>query len=156
MIPLLDQPATMPSDDLLAIETRFGRMAVSRSSVIGFPNGLLGFGEARDFVLVALDNPKYKMFRVLQCIRDSQLSFIVFPPSPESGLIDPADIEMATQAVGFTPIDTVVLLLVTVRKTESGHALSVNLRAPLLIDAGRMKGVQYVLQNERYPVRFTL
>jgi flagellar assembly factor FliW len=157
----LDAILTNPGEaetgrDTLALDTRFGRMELARSNIIGFPSGLLGFAAAREFALVQLDNPKYQMFRILQCVSDATLSFIVFPPSPESGLIDAADIEAAGAALRYAPSDLVVLLLVTVRKSETGHQLTVNLRAPVLIDSSRFLGVQYVLPNERYPVRFPL
>lgn len=147
---------TEGAHDVITLDSRFGRMEVARSHIISFPSGLLGFAAAREFALVQLDNPKYQMFRILQCVSDETLSFIVFPPSPESGLIDPADIEAAGAALRYPSSDLVVLLLVTVRKAETGHQLTVNLRAPVLIDSSRFLGAQYVLPNERYPVRFPL
>ncbi len=156
-----DAVLTIPGEaetqgEAIELETRFGRMEVARSHVIRFPAGLLGFAGATEFALVQLDDPNYRMFRILQCVGDPALSFIVFPPGPESGLIDAADIEAAGATLRYPPSDLVVLLLVTVRKSESGHQLSVNLRAPVLIDSARFVGVQYVLPNERYPVRFAL
>lgn len=151
-----------PSDDLepradsLTLETRFGQMEVSRENIIHFASGILGFAGAREFVVVQLDDPKYRLFRILQCVNDPTLSFIVFPPSLDSGLIEPADLSAAAAALGFQREDLVVLLLVTVRRGAEGHALTVNLRAPVLIDAGRFRGAQYVLANERYPVQYPL
>lgn len=157
----VDAVLTNPSDvdpgpDVVTLDSRFGRMEVARSHIVSFPSGLLGFATAREFALIQLDNPKYQMFRILQCVTDETLSFIVFPPSPDSGLIDAADIEAASSALRYSTSDLVVLLLVTVRKTDSGHQLTVNLRAPVLIDASRFVGAQYVMPNERYPVRFPL
>lgn len=156
-----DAISTIPGEsevarDTLTLDTRFGHMEVSRSHIIRFPSGLLGFSGAKEFVLVQLDNPKYRMFRILQCVTDPALSFIVFPPNPDSGLIEMSDIDAACSAMRYPNEELVVLLLVTVRKSESGHQLSVNLRAPVLIDASRFVGAQYVLPNERYPVRFAL
>lgn len=142
--------------DLLTLDTRFGRMEVSRAQIINFPSGLLGFAQAKEFVLVELENPKYRLFRILQCVSDQTLSFIVFPPNRDAGLIDNADIEAAASSLGIQLADLVVLLLVTVRSAEGRNALSVNLRAPVLVDANRFTGVQYVLANDRYPVRFAL
>ena len=94
---------------------------------------------------------------MLQCINDPSLSFIVFPPNMESGLIDRADIEAAAKAVKMSYEDLVILLLVTVRGQDDGTStLSVNLRAPVLVDAVNFTGVQYVMPNDKYPVRFML
>ncbi len=149
-------PEIEAAQEIVVLDTRFGAMELTRSHVVRFPSGLLGFTSAQEFALVELDNPKYRMFRILQCVTDATLSFIVFPPNPDSGLIDAEDIDAACAALRFSPKDLVVLLLVTVRKADTGHQLSVNLRAPVMIDSSRFVGAQYVLSNERYPVRFPL
>ena len=145
-----------PINDTLQIETRFGRMEVSRGHIIHFATGLLGFSTANEFVVVQLDDPKYRLFRILQCVNEPTLSFIVFPPALDSGLIDQADITSAAASLGYQREDLVVLLLVTVRRAAEGHALTVNLRAPVLIDSARLRGAQYVLPNDRYPVQYPL
>jgi flagellar assembly factor FliW len=158
-VPPLSQPTseTESNSEFFTIETRFGTVEVNPANTLNFRSGLLGFGAATEFVLIDLENPKYELFRMLQCINEPSLSFIVFPPSLESGLIDRADIEAAAKAVHMKFEDLVVLLLVTVRPgKEGGSTLSVNLRAPVLIDSKNFTGVQYVLPNDKYPVRFTL
>jgi len=158
-IPPLSQPSA-PAEDtpkLFTIETRFGTVEVNPENQIHFRSGLLGFGEATEFVLIDLENPKYELFRMLQCINDPSLSFIVFPPNLESGLIDRADIEAAAKTVNMRFEDVVILLLVTIRgQKDASSTLSVNLRAPVLIDSVKLSGVQYVMPNDKYPVRFML
>jgi flagellar assembly factor FliW len=155
-VAIADESGRDAKPGLLTLDTRFGCMEVSRTHILNFPSGLLGFAQAKEFVLVELDNPKYRLFRILQCVSDQTLSFIVFPPNRDAGLIDNADIEAAASLLGIPLADLVVLLLVTIRRSEDRNALSVNLRAPVLVDASRFTGVQYVLPNDRYPVRFTL
>lgn len=158
-IPPLSQPTTPAEDapELFTIETRFGTVEINQKNKINFRSGLLGFGEATEFVLIDLENPKYELFRMLQCINDPSLSFIVFPPNLESGLIDRADIEAAAKTVKMRFEDVVILLLVTVRgQKDASSSLSVNLRAPILIDSVNFSGVQYVMPNDKYPVRFML
>ncbi|MDP6429728.1 MAG: flagellar assembly protein FliW [Rhodospirillales bacterium] len=134
------------------IETRFGTVEVNPDNKLHFRSGMLGFGAATEFVLIDLENPKYELFRMLQCINDPSLSFIVFPPNLESGLIDRSDIEAAAKAVNMNFDDLVVLLLVTVRGQDDGNnTLSVNLRAPVLVDSVKFTGIQYVMPNDKYP-----
>lgn len=139
-----------------ALETRFGTIEVDPRSVVQFKSGLLGFNWATGFVVIDLDNPKHRQFRVLQCVTDPKLSFIAFPPSLDSALIARADIEAAAESVRFPTADLVVLLLVTVRRSDDSTSLSVNLRAPVLIDSARFLGVQYVMPGDKYPVRATI
>jgi len=147
--------AIVASFDALVQES-FGRIEVDPASVLHFKSGLLGFSDAHEFALIELDNENYAQFRVLQCVTDPTLSFIVFPPSLDNGLIDRADIEAAGKAVRIPFENLVVLLLVTVRRRNEGNSLSVNLRAPVLIDPIALEGVQYVLPSDKYPVRFNL
>lgn len=149
-------PDQSKHDDRFVIVSRFGSIEVDPKSIVHFRSGLLGFGDAKEFVLIDLDNPKYQNFRVLQCVTEPELAFIVFPPSLDGGLIERADIEAAADAVQFPKQDVIVLLLVTVRRNGENSALSVNLRAPVLIDPTRFVGVQYVMPNDKYPVRFSL
>ncbi len=158
-VPPLSEPSpeAEKNPDFYTIDTRFGTVEVNPANTLHFGTGLLGFGAATEFVLIDLENPKYELFRMLQCINDPSLSFIVFPPNLESGLIDRADIEAAAKAVKMKFEDLVVLLLVTVRAQEDGaNSLSVNLRAPVLVDSVNFTGVQYVLPSDKYPVRFML
>ena len=158
-IPPLSQPSPSTDDKpkRFTIETRFGTVEINPENKIHFRSGLLGFGAATEFVLIDLENPKFELFRMLQCINDPSLSFIVFPPNLESGLIDRVDIEAAAEAVKMRFEDLVIFLLVTVRSQKDGsNSLSVNLRAPVLVDSVKFTGVQYVLPNDKYPVRFVL
>ena len=148
-----DRPTT---DDGFVVETRFGTIEVDPRSIVRFKSGLLGFSDARQFVLIDLDNPKYVQFRVLQCVDDTTLSFVVFPPNLDNGLIEHADIAAAAKTIGYPVDQLIVLLLVTLRRTKEAGSLSVNLRAPVLIDTSRFAGVQYVLPDDKYPVRFAL
>lgn len=158
-IPPLSTPSLKSNEKPahFTIETRFGTVEVNPENEIHFRSGLLGFAAATEYVLIDLENPKYELFRMLQCINDPSLSFIVFPPSLESGLIERTDIDAAARVVKMNFDDLAVLLLVTVRGQADGTStLSVNLRAPILIDSVKFIGVQYVLPNDKYPVRFML
>jgi flagellar assembly factor FliW len=158
-IPPLSPPSqeTESKPERFTIETRFGTVEINPDNKLHFRSGLLGFGAATEFVLIDLENPKYELFRMLQCINDPSLSFIVFPPNLEIGRIDRSDIEAAAKSVNIGVDDLVVLLLVTVRGQEDGsNTLSVNLRAPVLVDSVKFTGTQYVMPNDKYPVRFML
>ena len=138
------------------IESRYGTIEIDPSTTIHLPNGLLGFPEWRNFALVDLGEPKFGEFGLLQSVTDNEISFIVLPIGPHNDLIEFDDIEIACAALGFNPDDLVVLLLVSIRKSGEEIRRTVNLRAPLLIDAAQFKGAQHVLTNERYPIQFDL
>lgn len=140
----------------LIIDSRFGSLAISQNSILDFPRGLLGFGDYNSFGIAHLSDPRYGQFKVLQCLEDHQLAFLVLPLDPNTGFIDRADLESACSSLAINIDDLAILLVVTVRKTEAGAGVTANLRAPLLIDVTSRIGSQYVMRSERYPVRFEI
>ena len=148
--------ADAKDDSRLIVDSRFGSLAISRNSILDFPHGLLGFGDFHSFGIADLSDPRYAQFKVLQCLEDHQLAFLVLPLDPNTGFIDRADLDIACDSLVVALDDLVILLVVTVRKAEQGASVTANLRAPLLIDGTTRIGNQYVLSSERYPVRFQI
>ncbi len=140
----------------LVVESRFGTLTIGEKSILVMPQGLLGFGDYHDFALAELPEGKYPQFRVLQCLSDQNLAFLVAPLSAENSAIDQADVEEACAATGIALADLALLLIVTVRRDETGAHVSVNLRAPVFVDTRNHVARQYVMPNSKYPVRHSL
>lgn len=138
------------------VESRFGRLEVAAENVLTLPNGLLGFATYRDFALAALPEGRHPQFRVLQCLSDKDLAFLVAPLNLESGAVDEADLAEACANLGIVRDRLAVLLIVTVRRDAEGAHVSVNMRAPLFVDTGTNVGRQYVMPNNKYSIRHTL
>jgi flagellar assembly factor FliW len=140
----------------VTVETRFGPIACSPQALIEMPQGPLGFAEHRRFALLDLPNPRLAQFRLLQSMADPGVSFVVVPTGRDSSLIEQPDIDEACGAAGIPPADLLVLLIVTVRQTPDGSAMTVNLRAPVMLDVRRRTARQIVLPNPAYSVRHPL
>lgn len=67
--------------------------------------------------------------------------------------IEDSDVAEGCVAVGLDPADVAVLLVVRASREGAGPALSVNRRAPLLVDLRRHLGFQVVLPRPDYAVR---
>jgi flagellar assembly factor FliW len=140
----------------LVVESRFGTLAISENAKLTMPQGLLGFGDYRDFALAELPDGKYPQFRVLQCLSDQNLAFLVAPLSAGNNAIDSGDIEEACRGLGMAYEDLALMLIVTVRRDDAGTHVSVNLRAPVFVDTRNHVARQYVMPNSKYPVRHSL
>jgi len=138
------------------INGRFGPVAVTPDTAVALPNGLLGFGNHQGFALGEIDDPRYAQFRVLQSLDDDDLAFLVLPLDPDAGLIDRDDLAQACAHLVIDRAHAAILLIATIRKAGGVAQASINLRAPLFIDTRRGFGVQYVLPNEAYPIRYIL
>lgn len=146
--------ATLP--ETFVIESRFGMLTIPPQASLLFPQGLLGFGDCRDFALADLPDGKQPQFKALQCLTDPSLAFLVAPLPIDNGVIDSVDMEEACASLSIAADDLAVVLIVTVRRDDAGVHVSVNLRAPILIDVRRRVARQYVLPNNKYEIRHKL
>lgn len=158
----LQSTAALPAADssnanqTLMIESRFGTLTVRPHASLLFPQGLLGFADCRDFALADLPDGKQPQFKALQCLTDASLAFLVAPLPSASTAIDADDIQEACNSLSISPEDLAVVLIVTVRRDDDGAHVSVNLRAPVLIDTRNRVARQYVLPNNKYQIRHKL
>lgn len=150
--------ANPPVEETVTIDTRFGSMEFSRSNTFTMPHGILGFADKREFGLANLPAERYGHFMLLQSLEDAALSFLVLPLEAVPELIAAPDLEEACAAAGTAAEHAIVMLIATARKDEESGAvtLSINLRAPIVIDAERHTARQHVLNNVAYPIRHEL
>ena len=138
------------------ITSRFGEIMVDTSKAIHFPYGLLGMQGKSNFVITAFPNPKMQQFKLLQSLDNHAISFITLPVAMQNGIINYADLQGACKDLQMEENTTAVLLIVTVHRTLDKVKLSVNARAPLLLDSENRVGAQYVYQSEQYKVQHML
>lgn len=148
-----DATAAPEAADLFTIETRFGLLSFAEENRVVMPSGPLGFADKHKFVLGDLPPPANPCFKVLQSEEDNDLSFIVTPLKPEDGCIELADLEDVAMSASISWEDAAFLLIVTVRPTDDGAKITVNLRAPLVVDVKAGLARQIVMTNGNYPIQ---
>jgi flagellar assembly factor FliW len=150
-IPAPSAPAPAKGEEV--IESRFGKIKINRANAVFFPRGIIGFPENLDFCLADFPNPKMEQFKVLQCLNDKELSFVVLPLERTNHLVETADIDEACQLLGIETTHLAMLLIVSVHRKSDGINLSVNARAPIFVDAEQKLAAQFVLPNSKYQIR---
>lgn len=145
----------MPHDaDLTQIETRFGVFSFTAEQSIAMPSGMVGFPEYKTFGLATPAEAGYEGFVILQCLTEPSLGFVTAPVAKDDGPIEAADLREALAGYGVRWEDAAVLLVCTIRAGEGGAAsLSVNLQAPIIVDARQRRAWQHVFHGAKYPVR---
>lgn len=130
--------------------TRFGAIEVAPEAVIEFPNGLIGLPGTR-YTLVARD--EQEAFYWLHSIDHPELALPVTNPWRffQGYEVELSDAE--AERIGVTD-PSQADVYVTVRAAESLEDFSANLRAPILISAGR--GHQVINEAGEAPVRAPL
>ncbi|MBV9949302.1 MAG: flagellar assembly protein FliW [Myxococcales bacterium] len=131
--------------------TRFGDIELDDGKAIVFPRGLVGFPEARRYVL--LDPQGSSKVAWLQSLDVPELAFPVIEGSTMSRAYpDPPADKLANEA-GLGGSEVALLVVVAVRK---GKGLVANLLAPLVVDLESRSGAQVVLDPKRYSATVAL
>ena|SRR6185295_8127750 len=127
-------------------ESVVGPLQVEEASVIEFPEGILGFSNLRQFVLVEYENGD--PFKWLQCLSDPALALPVIDPVrifPDYANSLAADDLANVQAENAADVVTFVVAIIPKDPLES----TVNLKAPVIINFKKMIGRQIILENSR-------
>ena len=139
----------------MKITTRvFGEIEIDDSKIIHFPSGIIGFPEMTDFALVfdeekGSDTP----IRWLQSLQETEFAMPVMDPLMVAGDYNPEVEEDHLLPLGeVTPENTLVLVTVTVPKDLT--KMSVNLQAPIIINADSKKATQIIVNSEKFPIKY--
>jgi flagellar assembly factor FliW len=142
--------------DNVMVESGFGSFEFDRDRTITFPKGIPGFHGYQEFGLTQLPECFEANLMLLQSIEPADLSFIVHAHTSALGLIQPEDLAEAARDLGIEEEDCGVMLITAFHNFAEGSKLSVNLRAPVLVDTAKRLAWQFVLSNDSYSVRHML
>lgn len=137
----------------LKINSRFGEIEVDTSKSIFFPKGLYGMPDNLTFGLVKFPGDKFPNFSVLQCLNDYSLSFVVLPASFKNSFVDEADMREAAEHYDIKEEEFAALFIVSVQRSPEKTFLTINAKAPVIINTVEQAGVQHVFSNARYSVK---
>jgi len=137
---------------MISIETaRFGPIEVDGDALFEFPMGLLGFARQKRFVIV--DHRGDSPFKWLQSVDDGSLAFILTDP-----LFFKPDYHVRVRKGELAVIgpveedDLVVSVIMTV--PQNPRDMTANLLAPLVFNMANRKGMQLVMTDRRFPVKY--
>lgn len=139
--------------NIICINSRFGKIEVDTTTKVSFKHGVLGIPSAVSFCLTKLPNISTDQFKLLQCLEDEELSFIVVPSQYDNQLIDKQDLDEACKVLDINTNNLILLFIVTIHDHGAKREISVNAKAPVLIDAISKQAMQYVLQNPSYNIQ---
>ena len=134
----------------MKIETsRFGEIEIEDSKVITFPEGIVGFQDLKDYVLIG---KKEKMVMWLQSVEDSKVAFIVVNPYLFEPGYDPKFSKADFEFLKVKDIrDLNILSIVVVPKDPA--EMTANLLGPVVINTKARVGRQVILTEGNYSVK---
>ena len=137
------------------INTKFlGEVNIDEKEIIQFSNGLPGFENVKEFIVLSLENES--LFAILQSIKDPEIGFIIavpfiFKENYEFDLLDEDKEELKVDSLENLIIYSIVTL------KDPFNNSTINLQAPIIINHNTRLAKQLVLLNsDAYPLRFPI
>ena len=149
-------PAPATQGDSVTVPTMFGPMTFAQDALLTLPHGLIGMPGLKSFGLGDMPDASYGNFKLLQCIEQPEMAFLVLPIEFLPDRIDAADISEALNTLSVPPDQAALLLIVTARKSNGQVSLTANLRAPVVVNRKARTARQYVMPNSAYEIRHVL
>lgn len=133
--------------------TRFGELEYREEDILNFPKGILGFPEVQNFLL--LQEVIRAPFMWLQSIENPDLAFVVLDPwlvLPDYQLDLNEDVRDRLQITDSAQVMTLGITVIP----EDPQKMTINLRAPIIINTQSGLGEQLVLTDDVYSVRYPI
>ncbi|MCP4723551.1 MAG: flagellar assembly protein FliW [bacterium] len=135
------------ADTFFIENNQLGKVEIDRDKVVIFPEGLIGFEDLKNFVIIDLE--EYEPFQWLLCVDDPDITFPIISPII---VVDPyePDItrEMAYNLGDFKDEDLLIYTIVTIRPEL--NKVTANLLGPIIINQSTRLGHQVVLKDDEY------
>jgi flagellar assembly factor FliW len=130
--------------------SRFGAISITAEDVIHFPEGLLGFNELRQFVL--LDDPTDEIFAWLQSCEDPNIAFPLLEPELFTANYGVQLTKHDLESMGLSSHQGVRCFSIITIPTDPTQ-MTANLKAPIVIHVATRKARQVVLQDNSLAIR---
>lgn len=127
----------------------FSSYEYSKDDIIIFKDGLYGFEDYHDFILIQFDKNNPNLFS-LQSTEDEKLSFVILK-------IDNFIADYSKEAIDlledYSAKENLSVYGLCVLH-EPISTSTVNLKCPVVIDNGKHEALQLILENSTYPFKY--
>ncbi len=147
---------TQDNPDVIQLKNQLGEFEFHRDQLLTFSNGIIGFTDLQEFAIANIPGDEDQQFKILQSIEVPELSFIVLPTSGETSPLEAEDVKELATNFSIDPKDLALLFIVTIRNMGSVVKVTMNARAPIVLDTDKKTGRQYILPNQKYSIQHEL
>ena len=134
--------------------TRFGEIIIDDNLIFDFVQPVIGYDKLSKYVLI--EHKENSAFKWLQSVEVPALAFPV--TSPAFFNID-YQFEIPTEIaekIELTSVDSLISLNVVTIPANQPEKATINLLAPIIINAQNKQGLQFILSNSNFPVKYSL
>ena len=139
----------------MTIETKlFGKIEVDKDKLITYPQGIIGFPDLKDFMLIH-DGEGTGSIRWMQSVQEPAFAMPVVDPLTILPEYNPdIEDELFKPLGGITQENMLVLVTITVPKEI--EKMTVNLKGPIIINSETLKAAQLIIDDDKYQVKFPI
>ncbi|MDX9791048.1 MAG: flagellar assembly protein FliW [Candidatus Kapaibacterium sp.] len=131
-------------DERRIVTLHFGEIKVGKDFIFNFPEGILGFEDLREFVLISEEETE--PFKWLISIEQPDIGFPMLSP----WLLD---IEYNPGKI-FSHEKNVFFAIVTLE--DENHQMTANMKAPIILNSDSLEGRQIILSTDKYSTNFII
>jgi len=144
----------LENSNILNLSTeKFGNLRIEKENIITFENGILGFEDLKQFVIVDIE--ECLPFEWLVSVKDPLIAFPILNPTPFFTDYDPMKSIKDMKSPGIKDTKNVEIFC-TVTLGNSPSDVTINLKGPILINMKNKKGKQFVLTEDYYSLHHPL
>lgn len=133
----------------------FGEVTIDEERIINFPNGIIGFPDLTQFAMIHDEEDGVASIHWLQSIQEPAFAMPVMDPLVIKEDYNPeVDDELLKPLGELNPEELLVLVTVTVPQDLT--KMTVNLKGPIIINAGNRTACQAIIEGDEYKVKFPI
>lgn len=139
----------------MTIQTKlFGEIEVDEEKKISFVNGIIGFPDMKDFLLIH-DSESKGGIKWLQSIQEPAFAMPVIDPLIVLPDYNPVIEDELLKPLGIVD-ESNILVLVTITVPHEIEKMTVNLGGPIIVSADTRKANQIIVESDKYPIKFPI
>ena len=142
----------------MLVKTRFfGEVDIEDEKILTFDNGIMGFEDMKRWTLIYdIEKGSEGPISWFQSLDMAELALPVINPDTVTAVYEPVVEDELLKPLGeFKDEELVTLLTITI-PSEDPSKTTANFRAPILINPVNRKGIQVIVNNEDYPIKFSI
>ena len=139
----------------MVAETKFfGTIDIEDDKIIHFPMGIIGFENLKNFALI-FDSEREERSKIswLQSMEEPMMVLPVINPIDIMEDYSPVIEDELVKIIG-DPADADILIFVSMSIPSDITKMTVNLKAPFIINTVDRKAMQVIVENQDYPVKY--
>lgn len=141
---------------MLVNTKHFGEIDLDEEKIIHFEQGIVGFEEYKNYTLIYdIEEGENHVISWLQCLDDAALALPVINPYLVKTDYDPRVEDELLKPLGEIKEDSLIVFT-SLTVPSDVKKMTANLKAPFVINGDTKKGIQVIVENADYAVKYNV